>query len=161
MPEFIQFETDFRTLSTKLRKLAPEVQKQMVRELRAIAAGVVKEARTEIPSGMQQAAAKGMKWGFYGSKGAYMKAGSRSKPGSWIGAYEGGLGGRKGFRHPVYPQADSDRKTWHWAGAHGQPKQQPGAPLQKTWLKARADVIARSEVAIGRAVEAAGLQGDE
>lgn len=160
MAEFLRFESDFRTLSGNLRKAAPEIERRMRRELRDLAAGVVKDAREKVPSGMKSAAAKGMKWGYYGSKGAYMKAGARSKPGSWIGAYEGGLGGRKGFRHPVYPSAGEPRQKWHWAGAHGQKFQTPGAPLQKTWLKVRPELVARSELAIARALSAAGLGGE-
>lgn len=158
MAEMIQIECDFRSLVQALRKVAPEAAKELRGELRDIAKELAVSARSGLPSGMASAKT-GIKWGYWQSKGAYAQAGGASSPKSWAGAWEGGQSGTKGFRHPVYPSASQPQKKWHWAGAHGAPKQMPGAPLHKAWYKERASLVARSDVAISRAVRAAGLQG--
>ncbi len=158
MAELMKVECDFGSLTSALRRLAPEAEKELRKELRDITKATVLKAREGIPSGMSKART-GIKWGYLGARGAYMQAGAKSKPKAWAGTWEGGQSGTAGFRHHVYPAAGSSRKTWHWAGAHGQQKQTPGAPLHKAWDKGRVDLLANSQKAIDRAVRAAGLQG--
>lgn len=160
MAEFLTFETDFSVLAQKLRQASPKFYRKMSKNLRLLAAEVVDEARTKIPSGMEKGVEEGLTVGYRGTRGVWMQAGGRSKPASWIGAYEGGLGGRRGFRHPVYPASGEPRKSWHWAGAHGQEFQTPGAPLQKAWIKARPEVVPRMEAAILEACKDSGLLGE-
>lgn len=150
-----KYEVDFQQVINTLRKVDPELKRQTVKELRDIAAEVVKEARTHMPSGVAKAkkgsgAKTGYTWRFYGGKGAVMEAlGSdkTSAPKSWAGAFEGGNSGTKSFRHPLY----GDRKHWY--------DQEPFHPLHDAWALRRDAALTRTNAAIDRALRRAGFAG--
>ena len=148
MSEFIHIEADFGNLYRALKQLEPEVRTQLRRELRTIATEVRDETRDKVPSGMKKAANAGVKTFFRGNLGAGVQVGGKTKPASWIGTAENGR-----WYHPIFPQAGSDRATWNWSHT----PQANRHMLTSTWLQMGADIVARSNVAVQKAVDTSGM----
>lgn len=136
-----KMESDFSELSNAIKAVSKTVSRELRKELTEVAKAVALKTREKVPSGMKKGAS-GISWGFYGQKGAYIKAGGRGAPKSWPGAYDGAR--RKStFRHPVHPTGD--RITWNWASQKTDPI------LEDTWDEMKTWAVLKSEEAIQRA----------
>lgn len=150
--EGIYFEANFEECYKAIRTVSKELGKVLRRDLTVMCKEVALEARRDVPSGMQKRGRTGVGWGFMGSKGAYVRAGGRSAPKSWVGAYVGGSKHKATFRHPVFPSTsgqgnNTDRKKWTWVD---QPTRDFLTPV---FDRHRAEIIVKSNASLQQMID--------
>lgn len=131
----------YTTLLRGLKRFAPDVDKELRKDLRVIASGVAGEAKSRASWSTRIPAAIGVS---VTNRGAGVKVSRRRAPHGPL--FERGQRGNRGaFRHPVFGNRDV------WVSQRTRPYLQPAIDHH------RDDVLRKSETALRTAIRKAGL----